>query len=84
MVQFASNQRWPITAEDRQNVVDAVLSIATTPGDERVQLAAARVVIAMMAQNQKDDHHEPADGKEENRVLSLLDSLQKQREPSAQ
>ena len=51
------NRRWPITAEQRTELVKQVHLIATgSTGDPREQLAAVRCLIAMESQNQTDQH----------------------------
>lgn len=55
MVTAEIEQRWPITADERRQVVEFVIDIATNSTDPRERLAAVRVVLAMEAQNISDE-----------------------------
>lgn len=60
MTNESDHPHWPMSADQRRQTVDAVVSIATEPGDPREQLAAARCLLRMEAANAKDDH-DPSD-----------------------
>lgn len=56
IVGMAVKRRWPVPDEVKERLPGILRSIAETSDSERERIAAARVIVAMEAQNQADDH----------------------------
>ena len=69
-------QRWPITPEQRQEIVDQLLSVITDPNTKnREKLAAAKALIAADGQNQKDEQAARKRSHDPDRYLAIADRL---------
>lgn len=56
MMSSALIQRWPMSEEKRQSVIDALLNVIQNSHNPREITAAARALIAAEGQNQSDEH----------------------------
>ena len=57
LVMTAINNRWPLTAEKRQQITESTFDILISSPKNRDKLAAAKILLAMEAQNQKDEQN---------------------------
>ena len=74
----ALKQRWPITDEQRQQIVERLMVVVNDPNASRREtIAAAQGLAAVEAQNQKDQHagFQPGTDGEQNRFLEVAKNL---------
>lgn len=57
MLGKAIRERWPLPARTADIVPEVMLGIVEGSTEDRERIAAARVIVTMMGQNQADEHH---------------------------
>ena len=69
-------QRWPITPEQRQEIVEQLLSVVSDPNTKtREKLAAAKALIDADGQNQKDEQAARKRSHDPDRYLAIAERL---------
>jgi len=76
MMARSLEQRWPMTAEQRQAVIDRLLKIMSDPlASHREATSAAKALMSAEQQNQKDEHTHDAADDDRNRFFDIAERL---------